>query len=387
MEASAFRAALQQMDDLVLLEAGAQQAGQLPIPARDGIEPTGYGWPKDVLRLIGHADKAQLLRLQYWTESYYSERITASAEPSEQDILLALAYLRVVELQFIRGEPDMGFSARELAFVLAAARRLPPSRRSDPSVLEIGCGAGNLLGSLAEHGIRSLRGVDVAPAAVEKARERLRPWGLQDRVSRSTPSDLLNERHINTYDLVLLCDVLEHVPPVRVTEFLTVVRELLREDGLLVVVTPSALTGPHDVTRHFRPPGTPPEGLHLREYTLRDLVSVLRAAGFGGTMGTGIVASVLGLRPRLSMRSIRVKMQLEAVLRAAPRNVRERVVSGLYYAGLVAQPLADQRNSHVQPWNLRVAAGGSWRGPAHCQVHGVVGRKAPNVSPPFWMTP
>lgn len=342
MEISEFLAALREEDDRALLETRTQRRG------RPSADPSGHQpdradrvWPEDVLPFLVGADGNELLRLQYCTERYYSERIMACAEPSSQDVLLALAYLRVIELLFLRGELDMGFSARELAFVLAAVRRLPQGRRSDPHVLEIGCGAGNLLGSLAEHGILSLRGIDLAPAAVERARERLRPWGLQDRVTRSTPEDLVNNGEVGTYDLVLLCDVIEHVPPNRTGAFLAVIRRLLREDGLLVVVTPSALTGPHDVTRHVRPPDTPPEGLHLREYTLRDLIAMLREAGFGGFMGTDIVFSALGLRPRLSSLSTSVKMRLEGVLNATPRAVRVQVVNRLYYAGVAARPVSN----------------------------------------------
>ena len=337
MEISKFLAALREDDDRALLETSTQRRD------RRSADPSGHQpdradrvWPDDALPFL--ADGNELLHLQYSMERYYSKRIMACTEPSSQDVLLELAYLRVVELQFRRGEPDMGFSARELAFVLAAVRRLPQERRSDPHVLEIGCGAGNLLGSLAEHGILNLRGIDLASAAVERARERLRPWGLQDRVTRSTPEYLVNNGDVGSYDLVLLCDVIEHVPPNRTGAFLAAIRRLVREDGLLVVVTPSALTGPHDVTQHFCPPDTPPEGLHLREYTLRDLTAMLREAGFDGFMGTDIVFSTLGLRPRLSSLSISVKMRLEGVLNATPRAVREQVVNGLYYAGVAARP-------------------------------------------------
>ncbi|MGH4016265.1 MAG: SAM-dependent methyltransferase [Pseudonocardiaceae bacterium] len=342
METSEFLAALREEDDRVLLETSTQRRGW-PSAGPCGHQPGRVDrvWPRGLLPILVGADGNELLGLQYCTERYYSERIMSCDEPSSQDILLALAYLRVVDLQFLRGEPDMGFSARELAFVLAAVRRLPHERRSDPHILEIGCGAGNLLGSLAEHGILSLRGIDLAPEAVQRARERLRPWGLQDRVTRSTPENLGSNGDAGTFDLVLLCDVIEHVPPNRMGAFLAAVRRLLREDGLLVVVTPSALTGPHDVTRHFRPPGTTPQGLHLREYTLRGLTAMLREAGFGGLMGTDIISSILGLRPRLSSLSISVKMRLEGVLNATPRAVREQVVNRLYYAGVTARPVSN----------------------------------------------
>ena len=121
METSKFLTALRKEDDRALFETSTQRRGWHSTgPRAHQPDRTDRVWPEDVLPFLVGADGDELLRLQYCMERYYSERIMACAEPSSQDVLLALAYLRVVELQFLRGEPGMGFSARELAFVLAA---------------------------------------------------------------------------------------------------------------------------------------------------------------------------------------------------------------------------------------------------------------------------
>jgi hypothetical protein len=136
------------------------------------------------------------------------------------------------------------------------------------------------------------------------------------------------------------CDVVEHVPPERVAEFLRTVRVLLRPGGILIVVTPNALTGPHDVTRHFQPPGTPPQGLHLREYTLRQLVELLQSVGFGSFLAPGPMAWAWPVWPaRLGRGSAMVKPRLEPLISAMAFPVRSVLVDLLYYSALVARPI------------------------------------------------
>jgi hypothetical protein len=39
------------------------------------------------------------------------------------------------------------------------------------------------------------------------------------------------------------------------------------------------MSGPHDISRHY---GDQPAGLHMREYTVTELVDIFRSAGFTG---------------------------------------------------------------------------------------------------------
>jgi len=47
--------------------------------------------------------------------------------------------------------------------------------------------------------------------------------------------------------------------------------------GVYICFTPNQLSGPHDVSKYFDYHAT---GLHLKEYTLTDLVGILREVGF-----------------------------------------------------------------------------------------------------------
>lgn len=74
------------------------------------------------------------------------------------------------------------------------------------SVLEIGCGSGQLASLLIDRGLRDYVGFDFSPVAIELARKRLPQANLQVADARTT--SLLEE---TTYDVALATEVLEHL--------------------------------------------------------------------------------------------------------------------------------------------------------------------------------
>jgi SAM-dependent methyltransferase len=71
--------------------------------------------------------------------------------------------------------------------------------------------------------------------------------------------------------------LMEHLHPEDALEQLREIWRSLAPGGLYVCVTPNRLSGPHDVSRHFDDEA---KGLHLREYSARELRALLREAGF-----------------------------------------------------------------------------------------------------------
>lgn len=142
----------------------------------------------------------------------------------------------------------------------------------DRDVLDVGCGQGHFLRGLRAAGHRGrLVGLDVTPP-----REPID--GVEFRRS-SVVSFLLDER----FDVVMSDNVYEHVAPADAAVHLRSIRDSLRPGGLAIILTPSRLFGPWDVTRivddSYRG-RVPAQGTHLNETTYRELCGCLKTCGF-----------------------------------------------------------------------------------------------------------
>jgi SAM-dependent methyltransferase len=71
--------------------------------------------------------------------------------------------------------------------------------------------------------------------------------------------------------------LMEHLHPDDAAEQVRELFRVLRPGGAYLCVTPNRLTGPWDVSRMF---SATPRGLHLREYSNRELVALFRGVGF-----------------------------------------------------------------------------------------------------------
>lgn len=160
------------------------------------------------------------------------------------------AYRQFVELE----ERHFWFVGRRRIFCALLDRHLGPG--TGRRVLDVGCGAGGLLGPLARYG--DVVGVDMEPEMVELCRRR----GFAARVGDAT--EPLGEGH----DLVCLFDTIEHVAD----DVLALRRagEALGPGGLLCVSVPAYqfLYANNDRVVH-----------HQRRYTARLLRRRMREAG------------------------------------------------------------------------------------------------------------
>jgi SAM-dependent methyltransferase len=78
-------------------------------------------------------------------------------------------------------------------------------------------------------------------------------------------------------DLIYSNQLMEHLHPEDAMEQLRSVAVALRPGGKYICITPSRLTGPHDISAGFADEA---RGFHLREYTYGELSSAFRQAGF-----------------------------------------------------------------------------------------------------------
>ena len=150
----------------------------------------------------------------------------------------------------------------EMYWLVARARReLPPSS----SIVEVGSGYGYLTYALARAGYR-IRGVDIAPSAVEAARRRFGDLYLCDDIG------MFSRRLPASTDVVVMTEVLEHLDqPVAV---LAAIRDALRPGGSLLMTTPSRDFHPADALwRTELPP------VHLAWYSKTSLREMARRVG------------------------------------------------------------------------------------------------------------
>lgn len=159
-----------------------------------------------------------------------------------------------------------GASKNPAAF---ASRRpwLPASK--DARILDVGCGWGHQLLELWCAGYKNVSGVDHSPGQAEAARKAA---GGRVEIHCGDGQEFLRA-HEGHFDVIVLNDVLEHVPLDKNREFLARLRAALRPSGVLVVRTPnmSSLLAAHsryiDIT-------------HLTGFTEASLVQLLEQEGF-----------------------------------------------------------------------------------------------------------
>ncbi len=137
-------------------------------------------------------------------------------------------------------------------------------------VLDLGCGEGDLTAVLAQTGARAL-GVDVAPAALERARRRhpQLTFGL-------TPIDGPLAFDDGSFDVVWSSEVIEHVADT--ARWLSEVRRVLVPGGRLLVTTPHhgrMALALHGIGRYSEPLGD-----HLHLYSARSLRRLLEDFDF-----------------------------------------------------------------------------------------------------------
>lgn len=132
----------------------------------------------------------------------------------------------------------------------------PPSFQ----VLEVGCGSGGNSPTFARFG--QLLAVEPEPMAAEIAQKR---GGVEVVIDSLPDLAVIGD---GRFDLILLCDVLEHVD--REQESIRRLTQLLRPGGILVVTVPAFqfLWGYHDELHH-----------HRRRYRRPDLVRKISAEG------------------------------------------------------------------------------------------------------------
>jgi len=144
---------------------------------------------------------------------------------------------------------------------------IPLSKRGS-NVLEVGCGRGDVLMALAGKG-RICTGIEISRDMLQ----------LCDKLGVTVVQGVADclDFPSGSFDVVFSQEVLEHLHPEDVPGHFAEAFRVLRPNGILAVETPNRRTGPQDISRGFTRVA---EGLHLKEWTIWELIQLFQEAGF-----------------------------------------------------------------------------------------------------------
>ena len=135
------------------------------------------------------------------------------------------------------------------------------------SLLDIGCGMGFALRAMREYGFQDVRGIDVSPEQIEACRRIGEPGELV------TDTCAYLSTVQSEFDVVLLLDVLEHVPRDSQIHLARSIFAALKPGGCAIVQVPNA-TSPLAMRWLYD------DFTHYSSFTQHSLQFVLRNAGF-----------------------------------------------------------------------------------------------------------
>ncbi len=226
-----------------------------------------------------------------------SENIADEVDISEDMIWYHWNLERELTRQLLDSTPDKRWDTFELAYTRFyseltwlskysgdADPRPPAERYKDwvsmigpppKMIYEVGSGSARMLSYLAEIGY-DCKASDITRERQDKSQSRSSSrlsWGNSDGVHL----DRFEPAHF--YDVVVSDQVIEHFHPDDVLIHFESVLKILKDGGVYMFNTPHKFVGPHDVSQVFGCDEA--QGMHLKEYTFRELYRILLQAGFG----------------------------------------------------------------------------------------------------------
>jgi len=117
--------------------------------------------------------------------------------------------------------------------------------------------------------------------ATEITKERGLKYLNESKTIEIKPTDginLTNFERNSSYDIVISDQVIEHFHPDDIITHFKEVYSILTLGGKYIFSTPHKYTGPHDISLVFKSKQC--QGMHLKEYTYKELISVAKLSGF-----------------------------------------------------------------------------------------------------------
>ena len=119
-------------------------------------------------------------------------------------------------------------------------------------------------------------------------------------------------------DVAYSNQLIEHLHPDDGQEHMLNVYKALKPGGIYLVITPNKINGPHDISKYFDASAT---GFHLKEYTVSELRSLFKYAGFRSTK------KILNFKGRIVVSAVWPFVTLEKMLMKLHYKTRKRIAS------------------------------------------------------------
>ena len=152
------------------------------------------------------------------------------------------------------------------------ASLLLPLLSAPSDVLEIGCGRGDVLVEFKRRG-HSCTGTEPSQEMIELCSK-----DIQVLIGCAHELDFPD----SSFDMVFSQQVLEHLHPDDVPIHFKEAYRVLRHGGIFATESPNPTTGPQDVSRGFTKTA---QGLHLKEWSVKELLNQYKLAGFKNIKG------------------------------------------------------------------------------------------------------
>lgn len=209
------------------------------------------------------------LRKQYELEKEMANELR-DASPTVRKDLYSQCYDRlfreIPDHPQVRRKSDPSFRSAQ---VEQQVRRLRFFLSPEMTYLEVGAGDCAVAMAIAPYADYAYA-VDISR---EIAPESDRPSNFAFRMSDGTTMPVEDA----SIDFAYSNQLIEHLHPDDAVSQMNDIHRALKKGGIYYLITPSLLTGPHDVSKFF---GDVAAGLHLQEYTHRTIAKLCTDSGF-----------------------------------------------------------------------------------------------------------
>jgi ubiquinone/menaquinone biosynthesis C-methylase UbiE len=258
------------------------------------------------MRRALHDDRpAERILAHYILERQLSDQLRYAARENR-----SVTYTEVYQKLFtsLPDHPQRRLNSQHSARVDVQLRRIAAYLQPQSVFLELGCGDA-ALGFAAASQVSAVYGLDVTGALIDFAAA---PPNFKFLRTNGTEIPLAAA----TVDFAYSNQLLEHLHPDDAAEQLREVHRVLKPGGSYMCITPSRVSGPHDISCYFDYKAT---CLHLREYDCGSLRTLFRGAGF---QSVSYFASLRGFEVRFAYMALRT---FECLLLVLPVPIRARL--------------------------------------------------------------